>query len=284
MQLFIVKDKQQTGPFSEEQIQGMLASGSVAPTDLAWHEGLSGWLPLNQVLDVSPGNPQAAPPPMPSMNMPPAANKKNEPLTTWALVLGIISIVGCGILAGIPAVICGHVSLSRIKRNPSLGGRGKAVAGLITGYISILIMAIVAIFTLLALPGIKMGVERSKAQEMLSNMKQIHLVLQQVALDGTTTGDKTIGWPADAHLKSKAELKKMVVPAYISDGDYDRMQFDKISIGNVSENDPADTILLEYKPASGGPAVVFLKSGDGQVSRAGQTFGNPPPRDPAFLE
>lgn len=63
MQIFIAKDKQQTGPFSEEQIQGMIASGMVYPTDLAWHEGLSGWLPLNQVLNVSPQNPQAAQPP-----------------------------------------------------------------------------------------------------------------------------------------------------------------------------------------------------------------------------
>jgi len=66
MQIFIAKNKQQTGPFSEEQVQGMLASGMVAPTALAWHEGLSGWLPLNQVLNVSPPNPQSAqPPPFP---------------------------------------------------------------------------------------------------------------------------------------------------------------------------------------------------------------------------
>ncbi len=38
----------------------MLSSGMVAPTDLAWHDGLPGWLPLNQVLNVRQPNPQAA--------------------------------------------------------------------------------------------------------------------------------------------------------------------------------------------------------------------------------
>ena len=122
------------------------------------------------------------------------------------------------------------------------------------------------------------------SQQMLSNMKQVRLALQQAALDGKTTGDRTIGWPTDVQLKSKAEVKKMLVPSYISVGDYDRMQFDKISIGNVSEKDPADTILFEYQPANGGTKLIMLKSGDGQILKAGQSLGNSPPRSPAFLE
>lgn len=272
--------KQQIGPVSDSEIQNLISNGTVNKSTMVWNESMSGWLLLEQT-PLNTFCPKPAPPPMSHMATPPSGSNKNEPLATWALVLGIISIVGCGILAGIPAVICGHIGLSRIKQNPSLGGRGKAVAGLITGYLSILILAALTAF---ALPGIRMGIERANAQQMLSNMKQCHLVLLQVALDAKSTGDKTIGWPADAQLKSKAELKKMVVPTYISAEDYDRMQFDEISIGNVSENDPADTIVLEYKPANGGSTVIFLKSGDGKVSKAGQTFGNPPPRTPAFLE
>jgi general secretion pathway protein G len=38
----------------------------------------------------------------------------------------------------LPAVICGHLSLSKIKKAPeTLGGRGLAIAGLITGYIGL---------------------------------------------------------------------------------------------------------------------------------------------------
>jgi hypothetical protein len=40
-----------------------------------------------------------------------------------------------GILAGIPAIVCGHLALSNMNRNPYLHGRGSASAGLIMGYL-----------------------------------------------------------------------------------------------------------------------------------------------------
>ncbi len=48
----------------------------------------------------------------------------------------VCSCVGllAGFFATIPGIICGHKALSRISRNPGLGGKGLAVAGLITGY------------------------------------------------------------------------------------------------------------------------------------------------------
>jgi len=54
-----------------------------------------------------------------------------------SLVLGILSVLLLGLLAGIPAVICGHMSLSRISRDALLAGRGLAIAGLIAGYVGI---------------------------------------------------------------------------------------------------------------------------------------------------
>jgi type IV pilus assembly protein PilA len=67
-----------------------------------------------------------------------------------SLVLGIASIALClTFLAGIPAIIVGHISLSRIKKSMGrLKGEGLALAGLILGYISlpfILIIAAIAI-------------------------------------------------------------------------------------------------------------------------------------------
>ena len=58
MQIYVAKSGQQTGPFSEEQIHSMLKSGMVGLADSAWHEGLTSWLPLNQLLDVCPPIPQ----------------------------------------------------------------------------------------------------------------------------------------------------------------------------------------------------------------------------------
>jgi len=71
-----------------------------------------------------------------------------------SMVLGIASIALClSFIAGIPAIILGHLSLSRIKKSMGrLKGEGMALTGLILGYISlpfILIIAAIAIPNLL---------------------------------------------------------------------------------------------------------------------------------------
>ena len=53
MEIYVAKSDQQTGPFSEQQIESMLNSGMIVLTDLAWHAGLWEWAPLHQVLNVS---------------------------------------------------------------------------------------------------------------------------------------------------------------------------------------------------------------------------------------
>ena len=52
MQIFIHQNGQQIGPFSVEDIGGMLAARSIAPTDLGWHEGLTDWQALNTFLSI----------------------------------------------------------------------------------------------------------------------------------------------------------------------------------------------------------------------------------------
>jgi len=224
------------------------------------------------------------------MGVPPLAPAQaaTEPLAIWSLVLGIISIVGCavgGSLAGIPAVICGHFGRSKIRKNPSLRGAGMALAGLITGYLAIAAIP-VAIAVAIALPAITMAVEKGKATQVLSNMRQIHSVMVQAQLDGTTTGDPKLGWPASAKIKTKAALKQMLVnEQYITASDLDRLGFDNISVANVSDADPADTIFLKAISPEGKSITIMRKSGDGAIYRPGQNISAPePPRSPAFLE
>src|SRR5262249_36837468 len=52
-----------------------------------------------------------------------------------SLVLGILSLVGMNLLAGIPAIILGHMSRSSIRKSMGrVKGDGMALAGLIMGY------------------------------------------------------------------------------------------------------------------------------------------------------
>ncbi len=79
------------------------------------------------------GQPAYAAPGMPM----PVAQPSNS-LAVWSLVTGILSLVLCGAVAGIVAVITGHMALNRAKTlPPELARRGMALAGLIMGYISI---------------------------------------------------------------------------------------------------------------------------------------------------
>src|SRR5438034_9879767 len=89
------------------------------------------------------------PPPVPTPIQP-----KNSGLAIWSLVLGILSLTCFYLFTGIPAVICGHIAHSRIKRSGgALEGSGLALAGLITGYIGIaLSVVIVPLLAAIAIP------------------------------------------------------------------------------------------------------------------------------------
>ncbi len=57
---------------------------------------------------------------------------RTEPLAVWGLVLGILSLVCLGLLAGIPGIIVSVSARRRIRESQGgLGGAGLATAGLI---------------------------------------------------------------------------------------------------------------------------------------------------------
>ena len=97
-------------------------------------------------------NASLPPPPIPQgsgaygYQQPPAGPVKTSGLSIASLVLGILSMLGLTILTGIPAVICGHMGLSAIgKSRGSLKGGGLAIGGLVTGYLAIVIGAVLII-------------------------------------------------------------------------------------------------------------------------------------------
>ncbi len=275
MEIFVNKDGRQHGPYTLDQVRDFVANGTFAYADLCWHEGVADWQPISSVIssELSPLE----------MHKDGGKQSKNDPLSIWSLVLGILSWLCFSILAGIPAIICGHISLRRIKKNPLLRGKGMAIAGLVLGYIQILLL--IVILPALALPAIAGALERGKAIQSLKNARQIHLAVQMAAADADAEGKKDIGWPADAGLSSVAEVKQMLVAGgYLTAADAQKL-FEGFMIGNVSEEDPPDTIFIKSKPVSGKPSIVFRKGGDGAVYRMGQTeAGTMPPRDPQFLE
>lgn len=82
MEIHILHDGKQIGPFTEETVQSLLKQGNVLINDLAWSPGLTGWNPLYAVLYPAaqpPASPTSAvPPPMPPP--PPIVETDEEPV------------------------------------------------------------------------------------------------------------------------------------------------------------------------------------------------------------
>jgi hypothetical protein len=49
MKIFISKQGRQLGPYTHEQLQGMLRNGTIEPNDWAWYEGAADWKPLHTI-------------------------------------------------------------------------------------------------------------------------------------------------------------------------------------------------------------------------------------------
>ncbi|HKW29935.1 MAG TPA: DUF4190 domain-containing protein [Verrucomicrobiae bacterium] len=130
-------------------------------------------------------------PPLPAN----APQPKNSALAIWSLVLGIIGLVlllACiGPLFAIPGVICGHLAYSHIKRSGgALAGQGMALAGLITGYISIgLSIFLVPMMLAIAIPNFVKARDVSMQNACINNLRQIDGAKQQWALENGKKAD-----------------------------------------------------------------------------------------------
>lgn len=94
---------------------------------------------------ATPGYPyqgQAAPAPqgypVPAYPLPPAP-RPTSGLAVASFISGILGvffgIFGIGIAGAIVAIVTGHMALGRLRADPTLAGRGLAIAGLIMGYV-----------------------------------------------------------------------------------------------------------------------------------------------------
>jgi len=70
-----------------------------------------------------------------------------------SLVLGILSLTCASLFTGIPAIILGHLAHSNIRKsNGRLTGQGMAIAGLIMGYVSVVIF--IPLFLAIMIPNL----------------------------------------------------------------------------------------------------------------------------------
>ena len=128
------------------------------------------------------------PPPLPTS----PGQPKTSGLAIWSLVLGILSLFCFSVLAGIPAVICGHMALSRIKRSVGfLQGNGLAIGGLVTGYLSIALIPLIAILAAIAIPNFVQARNAAMTNACINNLRVIDAAKQTWALENKRDDSQT---------------------------------------------------------------------------------------------
>lgn len=140
--IHIARNGKQEGPYSLEQIQASLQSGSLKPSDMAWWEGCAGWVPVSQIPGLNPGSSAAgsvqdiysAPK---SQLLPGGAGSGQVSLEAiealrqtrpWVLFLAVLGALWAGfmLLGGIMALLAGVVGTASMASSSSgsSGGAG----------------------------------------------------------------------------------------------------------------------------------------------------------------
>jgi len=111
-------------------------------------------------------------------------NSKRQGMAITSLVLGVLSMLCFGFLAGIPAIILGHIAHGRTRKAPDqYAGSGLAIAGLIMGYASLVMTVIVVLLAARLLPQLTQAKSQAQRISCMSNMKQIGLAFRLWAAD-----------------------------------------------------------------------------------------------------
>jgi hypothetical protein len=165
----------------------------------------------------------------------------------WSFVLSLVGLVFCCTFASIPAVICGHVALPKINRSGGLlTGSGFAIAGLVIGYITI-VLHVISLPT--AISAVRASARRAAC---IYNMRQVGGSLEQYAQDH------------QGHFPNDLQA---LVPEYANQGNLNPEMFvapgsgtqpgdmmnisqwtDFVLVPNRKTTDPSDSILLFTKP------------------------------------
>ncbi len=205
----------QQGPITEAEVREKIARGELQAADLCWREGWAGW---KRIEEAFPSGGASVPPPLaPAAPQASEANPftgtpKRCGLATVSLVCGICTLVlfPLFILFMIPAIVCGHVAQSRIKKaKGALVGGGMALAGLIMGYMGVAVVPVAGLMAAMAIPAFQKVREQSVNKTMDNDARQIAAAAQQYFLEtdnkqvaityDRTTG--TVGGPLAQYIK-----------------------------------------------------------------------------------
>jgi hypothetical protein len=204
----------------------------------------------------------------------------------WSLVLSIAGFILCCIPLSIPAVICGHLAISRINRSVGmLTGQGLAIAGLVVGYAGIALQ--ILLLPAILLPAIAAVRQAAFRAVCVSDMRQIGVSLTEYAQanGGRFPSDfqslvpqYTVGFEPKMFIYQGAGKE----PGDMTNVD---KWTDYVLVPNRTLNDPGDAVLAVTKPdclRDRGGNVLFVNGSvrscdQDEYDRLTRQFQRPPP-------
>ncbi len=273
MQIHVARGEQEVGVYTPDEVRNQLASGELLPTDYGWAEGQSAWTPLSAFPGLTtaaqspvgppsaPSQPRAAAAPSQTRaavaaspapaTAPAPGSKADSGMAIASLVCGILGVSFVPFLAAIPAVVCGHVARSEIKKSGGrLGGAGMALAGLITGYMGLLLLPfIIALLAAIAFPVLASVQEKGKQVKSMANGKQIATACRLYALDHKGAFPSRLEELLPEYLQDPAVLTCPLSGPSIAVG---------FEYYGGKDTDPGENILLVSKGASRGKQRVVV--------------------------
>jgi Domain of unknown function (DUF4190) len=148
----------------------------------------------------------APPPPPPPL---PQLVPRTAPAAIWSLILAVLSFTCGWLFTAIPAVICGHIARSKIRKSGgALGGKGIAAAGLILGYIALVlgIMGIPLLVSMIQSDRERLHRLATERKEIASDDRKI-----KVTVPGTWTKLPELNEQASLRVGNKSKEMYLIV-------------------------------------------------------------------------
>jgi type II secretory pathway pseudopilin PulG len=137
-------------------------------------------------------------------------------LAIASLVLGILSIPTLGLLVvgAIVAIVLGAIALGRIKKEPATyGGKGMAIAGIITSSVSLLLIAVFGVLAAIAVPKLLDNIKQQREAATIVTLRTIHN--SQVMFTAANSRFATLNELVEARLIDQSYVSGDAISGYV---------------------------------------------------------------------